>query len=92
MLLSPRRLAIGSVDVECLARDAPALGRFDRFQRAHVVEPVRELDQDDAYVTRHCKQHFAEVLGLCPFVRFELDAVELRDAVHQFRHRLAEIA
>jgi hypothetical protein len=78
------------VDLERLARHAPALGRADRIERAHVVQAVGELDEDDAHVARHREQHLAEVLGLRVLLRLELDAVELGDAVDQVRHRAAE--
>ena len=52
------------VDVERLVRDpAPVRGRH-RVERAHVVQPVGELDQDDADVLRHREQHLAEALRL----------------------------
>jgi len=54
------------------------------------VEPVGELDQDDAHVARHREQHLAEVLGLRVLLGLELDAIELGQAVHELRHRLAE--
>ena len=78
------------VDLERLARDAAALRRRDRVERAHVVQPVGELDQHDAHVARHREQHLAEVLGLRVLLRLELDAVELRDAVDEVGDRLAE--
>jgi len=59
-------------------------------ERAHVVKPVGELDQDDAHVARHGEQHLAEVLGLRVLGALELDAVELGDAVDQLGDRLAE--
>ena len=62
-----------------------------RVERAHVVQPVGELDQDDAHVARHGQQHLAEVLGLRVFGRLELDAIELGDAVDQLGDRLAEV-
>ena len=34
------------------------------LDRAHVVEPVGELDQDDAHVLRHRHDHLAVVLGV----------------------------
>ena len=61
-----------------------------RVQRAHVVQAVGELDQDDADVLRHREQHLAEALGLRVLARRELDLVELRDAVDHVGHRLAE--
>ena len=78
------------VDVERLARDALAMDRRHRVQRAHVVEPVGELDQDDADILRHREQHLAEALGLRVLARVELDLVELRDAVDHVGDGLAE--
>ena len=74
---------MGGVDVERLARDrAPARGR-QGADGAHVVQPVGELDEDDADVARHRQQHLAEVLRLRLFLRLELDARDLGNAVHQ---------
>ena len=78
------------VDVERLARDALAMRRRHRVERAHVVQPVGELDQDDAHVARHREQHLAEALGLRFLARGELDLVELGHAVDHVGHRLAE--
>ena len=64
--------------------------RRHRVQRAHVVQPVGELDQDDADVLRHREQHLAEALGLRVLARVELDLVELGDAVDHVGDRLAE--
>ena len=61
------------VDVEGLGRDPLHLFRFQVFQRAHVVEPVRELDEDDAQVAGHGQQHLAEVLGLLRAVAVEVE-------------------
>jgi urocanate hydratase len=46
------------------SRDAAPVRRRHRVQRAHVVQPVGELDEDDADVLRHREQHLAETLGL----------------------------
>ena len=90
--VQPQAVRDGRVDLERLARDAAALGRLDRVERAHVVQAVRELDQDDAHVARHREQHLAEILGLRFFLGLELDLVELRDAVDQLGDALAEVA
>jgi hypothetical protein len=52
------------VDLEGLGRD-PSLpvGREHR-ERAHVVQPVGELDEQDADVARHRDDHLADVLSL----------------------------
>ena len=78
------------VDLDRLARDAVALLHADRVERAHVVQPVGELDQDDAHVARHREEHLAEVLGLRVLGVLELDAVELGDAVDELGDGLAE--
>ena len=79
-----------SVNVERLARDPFAMGRRHCIQRAHVVQAVGELDQDDADVLRHRQQHLAKIVGLRVFARLELDLVELGDAVHHVGDGLAE--
>ena len=92
MLFRPEPVGDRRVDLERLARDAAALASGDRIQRAHVVQAVGELDQDDAHVARHREQHLAEIFGLGFLVGLELDAVEFRHAVDQLRDRLAELA
>ena len=48
-------------------------------QRPHVVQPIGELDQDDADVVDHRQQHLAEVLRLALLARRKRDRAELRD-------------
>ena len=50
------------------------------LERAHVVQAVGELDDDDADVGDHGEQHLADVLGLMVFAIGELDLVEFGDA------------
>jgi hypothetical protein len=47
------------------------------------VQPVGQLDQDDAHVARHRQQHLAERLGLRFLARRELQLVQLGEAVDQ---------
>jgi hypothetical protein len=54
----------GRVDVERLPGDLAPLRLRKRVQRPHVVQPVRELDEDDPDVVRHRQQHLPDVLGL----------------------------
>ena len=61
-------------------------------ERAHVVEPVGELDQQDADVLRHRDQHLAEVLGLAFARRGELDLRDLGEALDQEGDLVAEQA
>ena len=58
-------------------RDAPLLGQV--VERPHVVQPVGELDEDDADVVDHRQQHLAEVLGLPLLARREADGADLGD-------------
>ena len=78
------------VDVEGLAGDLLPLLRVQVLERAHVVQAVGELDDDDADVGDHGEQHLADVLGLVVFAVGELDFVELGDAFDDVRDLLAE--
>ena len=52
------------VDLQRLARLAlAALRRRDVPERAHVVQPVDELDHEDAHVLRHGEHELAQILG-----------------------------
>ena len=63
-LPDPEPLGQRRVDLHRLAGDAVLLLGRQAVQRAHVVEPVGELDQDDPDVLGHRQQHLADVLGL----------------------------
>ena len=60
---------------ERLARDAHPLVVRHGVHRAHVVQPVGQLDEDDAHVARHRQQHLAERLGLAFLARVALQLV-----------------
>ena len=79
------------VDLEGLGRD-PSLpvGREHR-ERAHVVKPVGELDEQDADVARHRDDHLADVLSLLLLPATELERIQLREAVHDARDLLSEL-
>ncbi len=80
----------GRVDVHGLARlERAAVGR-KRRQRAHVVQAVGELDDDDADVLRHREEHLAQVERLLLVHRADLDRRQLRDAVDELGDRGAE--
>ena len=69
------------IDVQRLLRGArpPVLGH--ELQRAHVVEAVGELDEDDADVVDHRQEHLAEVLRLALLAGREWDGADLGDAL-----------
>jgi hypothetical protein len=58
--------------------------------RAHVVQAIGELDEDDPDVRGHRDHHLAVVLGLRLVAARERDAGELRDAVDERRDLVAE--
>ena len=61
-------------------------------ERAHVVQAVGELDQQDADVLGHRDQHLAEALGLAFARRGELDLRDLGEALDQEADLVAEEA
>ena len=73
-------------------RDALALVGRQRIQRAHIVQPVGELDDDDARVARDRHQQFAIVLRLLLGGRAEVQRRDLGEAVHQIGDLVSEVA
>ena len=61
-----------------------------RVERAHVVQPVGELDQQHADVVGHRQQELAQILGGALVLGLRLDLGELGDAVDQPRDVGAE--
>ena len=78
------------VDVERLARLLQLLLLGHGRDRAHVVQAVGELDEDDPDVGGHRHHHLAVVLGLGLVAGLEGQVVELGDPVHEARDLLAE--
>jgi hypothetical protein len=52
-------------------------------QRAHVVQAVGELDQQDAHVVGDGEQQLAKVLGLLGLLRHEVEFLDLGEAFDQ---------
>ena len=78
------------VDVEGLLRRAALLPLGHDGQRAHVVQPVGQLDQQDPPVVGHGDEHLADGRGLLRLLGVELEPVELGDAVDHPGHPVAE--
>ena len=78
------------IDLERFPRHAPTLFHPHGVERAHIVQAVGQLDQDDAHIPRHGQQHLAEVLRLRLFVALVLDAIELGNAIDELGSLLAE--
>jgi hypothetical protein len=79
------------VHLECLARLLELLLLAEILDRAHVVEPVGQLDEDDAPVLRHRHNHLPVVLGLRVLAALELDPRELGDALDELSDLVAEL-
>ncbi len=88
--VQPEAVRDRRIDLERFARDTPLFLGLHRLQRAHVVQPVGQLDQDDPHVAAHRQQHLAEALGLRLLVRVEAQPVQLGHPVDQFRHHWPE--
>jgi hypothetical protein len=60
----PEAVGNRGVDIQRLLGDARAAILGHVLQRAHVVQTVRQLDEDDPDVVHHREQHLAEVFRL----------------------------
>ncbi len=69
-------------------QSAPVLGQ--RLQGAHVVQAVRQPDEDDPDIVDHRQENLAEALGLLFFQAGPGDLPQLGHAVHQPGDLLAE--
>ena len=56
------------------------------IESAHVVQPIGQLDEDDADVLGHGQEHLADVLGLLLFMAVGADLGQLGHAVDELRH------
>ena len=86
----PEAIGDGCVDLDRFARDAAPLDERQRIEGAHVVQPVRELDEHDPQIAGHRHQHLAEVLGLRLGPALEREMGELADPVDEVGDRVAE--
>ena len=59
------------------------LGRRLVLHGPHIVEPVGDLDENDADILAHGDEHFPQVLHLLVFLGGVLDTGQLADALHQ---------
>ena len=71
------------IDVEGLRRDAFLVRLVAERQRTHVVQSVRQLDDDDADVVAHRKEHAPQIFRLLIFAALEVELVELGHALDE---------
>ena len=70
---------------------ADPLFRRTELQRAHIMQPVRQLDEDHPDIPGHGQHHLAQALRLLFFPATELHPRQLRYAVYQHRNLRAEL-
>ena len=61
------------------------------FQRAHIVQAVGQLNQDDADIVDHREDHLAQVLGLLLFPAGEVNGTDLGDSLDDVCYLFAEL-
>src|SRR5690625_28750 len=76
--------------LERLPADALLLVRRHRPQRTHVVQPVCQLHEDDAYIADHGQQHLPQVLRLLVLVHPDSELADLGLAFDDAAHGHAE--
>ena len=84
------RTAQGGVDFQRLAADALALLRLHEVKGAHVVQAVRQLDQQHPHVARNGQNELAQVLGLTRVLGLKLQPRQLGHALDQDGDLFAE--
>ena len=96
------KLPFRALHTETVRDGGVYLHRFKRFyallfggligHRAHVVQTVGNLDENDADVLGHGHEHLAQVLHLFVLFAGVLHTGQLRDALDDVRNRRAELA
>ena len=71
------------IDFHRLLGNSPALVGAHVIERAHVVQPVCELDQKHAHVIGHGKKQLAQVFGLLRLAGDEVETLDLGKALDQ---------
>ncbi len=87
----PQTVGQRGVDLPGLAGDPFLLFGAEVFERAHVVQPVAQLDQDHADVVDHRQDHAPEVFGLRDVFAGELELGDLGHPGDDVGHVGAEV-
>ena len=89
-VIQPEAVGDRRIDFHGLAGDALAFVVRHGFQRAHIVQTIGQLDENDTHIVRHCQQHFAKIFCLRIFAGLKQDAVQFAQPIDQFRNRFTE--
>ena len=81
----------GRVDLEGLPGDGHLPLGLLPLHGAHVVQPVRQLDQHHPDILAHGQDHLAQGFSLGLLLVGEVQLVQLRHAVHQLGDLIAEL-
>ena len=72
------------INIHCFLGDPPPLGRVaDEMQRAHIVQPVGQLDEQHADVVGHRQQELAQIFGRAFILGLRFDFRQLGDAIDE---------
>ena len=81
----------GGIDLERLLGDLVLPLGIKMLERAHVVQAVRQLNQDDPDIIHHRQHHLADVFRLLLFASGELDLADLGHALDNMGDLFAEL-
>ena len=76
-------MSYGSVNIQSFARNALLPRVLKKFERAHVMQAVGELHQNNANIVDHGQKHFANVFDLARLRGHHVQAADFRDAFDQ---------
>ena len=88
----PQTVCYGRIYKERFARYFELFALRHGIQCAHIVEPIRNFDQNDAYIVVHRDNEFAEVLRLCALqltVSKQI-AAYFGEPLHDLRHLITK--
>ena len=81
----------GRIDLHGLQRDLPLLFGAFEGKGPHIVEPIRQLDDDDPDVLAHGKEHLPDVLRLLLLFGGQGNLPQFGHAVYHQRHVRPEL-
>ena len=82
----------GGINLQCFQALLPLLIRGPKLGGAHIVQPVRQLNDNHPHIPVHGHKHFANILRLHFLPGRQGDLTQLGYAVHQQRHLRAKLA